>query len=189
LSASATGNLGKWVVLALVGGVVSTLCDHLHATSGVLYYPRPAFWSQAWWVLPLFFGATLVTVGTADLGRQRLGLPAVAEPSWLELAGDLIAFVTAYVWTSYGHEQPTMLAVLMVGFWLALMLRRPRWVWIVSLPSALFGSLFEASLSSVGGFYYHHPDFAGVPRWLPALYLYVGMLAVSLRAKLFPTPA
>jgi len=181
------GRAGKWVILALVGGVVSTLCDHLHATSGVLWYPRPVLWSQAWWVLPLFFGATLLTVGTADLGRRALGLPPVAEPSWREVAGDLLAFVTAYIWTSFGHTQPTMLALLMVGFWVALMARRPRWVWIVSLLSAVLGSLFEAGLSWADGFHYHHPDLLGVPRWLPVLYLYVGLLSVSLRAKLFPT--
>ena len=42
------------------------------------------------------------------------------------------------------------------------------------------GLLFEALFSSLGLFYYHRPDLLGVPRWLPAIYLHVGLLALSL---------
>jgi len=38
----------RWLVLALVGAVICTVCDHLHATHGVLVYVHPVAWDQAW---------------------------------------------------------------------------------------------------------------------------------------------
>ncbi|MGZ3440750.1 MAG: hypothetical protein ACXVDD_14605 [Polyangia bacterium] len=49
---------------------------------------------------------------------------------------------------------------------------------------AVAGSGFEASWSAFGFFFYRHPDLAGVPRWLPGIYLHVALIAGPLERVL-----
>jgi hypothetical protein len=55
---------------------------------------------------------------------------------------------------------------------------------VFCLLAALSGVLFEATLSALGGFAYIDPDFLGVPRWLPGLYLHAALAAVRIRGLL-----
>jgi hypothetical protein len=178
--------LTKLLGAALVGAVLCTLCDHLHATNGVLSYANPFIWSQAWWVPLLFLGASLGAVTGAGTVRSLLGGKAVAKPGPARLLGDVVSFVTAYAFTAYGHVLPNVVLVVLVAWWVARMLAlaeidsaAARWVVVFSLVTAVAGCGFEASWSALGFFHYHHPDFAGVPRWLPGIYLHVAPLAVS----------
>lgn len=176
----------RWVVLALVGAAVCTVCDHLHATHGVLFYPHVAFWSQAWWVPLLFAGASLAAVAGATPVRRAFGARGEAAPTARQIAGDGLAFVTAYAYTSFApHDRPNVTLALLVAWWLARVLRdRPAWLVAYSLLTAVAGTLFEAGWSALGFFAYHHPDFIGVPRWLPGIYLHVALLAGPLERTL-----
>jgi hypothetical protein len=174
----------RWVVLALVGSAICTVGDHLHATHGVLVYPRPDFWEQAWWVPLLFAAASIVTVAGAGPLRQLLGgrhreAPA---PTARQLAGDGIAFVAAYVYTSFAPaDRPNVTLAVLVAFWAARVVRgAPAWLIVYSLILGVAGSAFEGTWSALGFFHYVHPDVAGVPRWLPGIYLHVGVAAGSL---------
>jgi len=173
----------RWVVLALVGGLICTFGDHLHATHRVLAYPHIAFWDQAFWVGPLFAAASLACVLGARpfLGwARRRG--EVRRPDVRQLAADGIGFFAAYAYTSFSPaDQPNVtLAVLLIAFAVRVLAER-RATWLVGycLLLAVAGSLFEAGLSSTGAFYYHHPDFV-VPRWLPGIYLHAGLIAGEL---------
>ena len=173
--------LPRWLLLVLVGAVLCTLGDHLHATLGVLVYARVAFWDQAWWVAPLFGSATVVCVLGA---RPFLGGPSpasVAPPA--RLIADLVGFCAAYAYTSVAaHDRPLLtLLVLSVAFVVRVLgdARSPGLV-LYSLLLAVGGTLFEAGLSSTGAFHYLHPDLLGVPMWLPGIYLHAGLIAGEL---------
>ncbi len=180
----------SWVLLAIAGGLICTLGDHLHATEGVLAYPHVAFFGQAWWVFPLFTAATLVCV----IGARPFFAIARGElrrPDARQLAIDGIGFFGAYAYTSFapaGRPNVT-LAVLVIAFVVRVLgERRAPWLIIYCVALAIGGSLFEAALSSTHAFYYHHPDFI-VPRWLPGIYLHAGLLAGELGILFLSAPA
>jgi hypothetical protein len=185
-------NARRWLLAATGGGILCVVGDHLHVSQGVLFYPRAAFWDQAWWVFPLFFGATLVVVGGVRLIHPSPRTPGSTEnpehPARVAL-GDLVAFFTAYAFTAYAHSLPDVVLWVLVGLWLARVIHgmAPRHV-LFCLLVALGGTLWEAMFSGLGAFTYRHPDFLGVPRWLPALYLHAAVLADSARTLLGEPP-
>jgi hypothetical protein len=61
---------------------------------------------------------------------------------------------------------------------------RANWLIAYSLVMAVAGAGFEAFWSSLGFFYYRHPDVLGVPRWLPGIYLHVALVAGPLERVL-----
>ena len=127
----------------------------------------------------------LAVVGGASPMRSLFGSGSDRAPSLSELAGDAIGFVVAYAYTAFGHLQPSLVARVLGGFWVARVLReRPSWMVPYSLAVAAGGTLFEAGLSSTGAFRYHHPDFLGVPIWLPGIYLHCALFAGSLHVLL-----
>lgn len=171
----------RWVLVALAGAILCTVCDHLHATHGVLWYPKVSYWDQAWWVPLLFAAASVGGVASVGMIRKALGGRELDLPTPLEIAGDAIGFVTAYVYTSFGHHQPNVVAGVLVGFWLVRVLNRtPAWLIVFSILVGIGGTLFEAGWSALGFFYYRDPDFIGVARWLPGIYLHVAFLMASL---------
>lgn len=173
----------RWAVALLAGGLIATVGDHLHVVYGVLYYPHPAIFRQAWWVLPLFVSATWSMVSGADTVRRALG----GEPLAAKLGEALLAagaFFVAYAFTAVAAELPTFVLVVLVLTWLPRVRGLPRWILIFALVVAACGVGFEAGLSRLGGFYYVNPDFLGVPRWLPGLYLHAALAAPRIRALL-----
>jgi len=168
----------RWLLLILFGATICTLGDHLHATSGVLAYREVAFWDQAWWVGPLFGGATIACVVGARPFIAWGKATEVAPPR--RLLADLIGFCAAYAYTSFAaHDRPNVTLVVLVMVFVVRVLAedRARWLVVYSLALAVCGTLFEAGLSSTGAFYYLHPDLLGVPRWLPGIYLHAGLIA------------
>jgi hypothetical protein len=179
----ATGIL-PWVAAAAAGAVICTVCDHLHVVTGVLTYPHVAFWGEAWWV-PLLFGtASVVIVASAGNLRRMFSAPPLAAPSPRRVAAGGVAFVTAYAFTAFGHELPNVVAAVLAGFWLARALQAPAWLVVYSIVVAIGGSAFEATWSALGFFRYLVPDFAGIPRWLPGIYLHVAFLTADLERVL-----
>jgi hypothetical protein len=175
-----------WLVLAVVGAAVCTAGDHLHATHGVLAYTHPTLWNQAWWVPLLFAGASLAAVAGATPLRRLFGARAPVPSSARELAGDGIAFIVAYAYTSFAPADRPNVTLALLGFWWLERVVRGRAAWLVvySLVMALAGSAFEATWSALGFFAYAHPDVAGVPRWLPGIYLHAALLAGPLERVL-----
>src|SRR5262245_39282882 len=71
----------NWARMMVVAGAVCTICDHWHATSGVLSYSSPSIWSQAWWAPLLFAFASLALVGPLRPLHARFGLAHPVRPS------------------------------------------------------------------------------------------------------------
>src|SRR6185503_2411797 len=170
-----------WLLVAVAGAAICTACDHLHVVTGVLSYPHPVFFSQAWWVPFLFGAASVAAVAGARTVRRMVGGAPLPRPTAGQVAGDGLAFVTAYAFTAYGHTLPNVVGLVLVGFWLARVLRGVTpWLVVYSIVIGLAGPLFEAFWSSLGFFHYSAPDLLGVPRWLPGIYLHVAFLAAGL---------
>ena len=176
----------RWLVLALIGAAVCTVGDHLHATHGVLFYPHPVVWDQAWWVPLLFAGASLAAVAGATPIRRLFGARTSAPPTPREIAGDGLAFAIAYAYTSFApHDRPNVTLALLAAWWLArVVYGRAPWLIAYSLVMAVGGTAFEGTWSALGFFYYHHPDIVGVPRWLPGIYLHAALIAGPLERVL-----
>lgn len=175
----------RWILVALCGAVACTLGDHLHATHGVLTYAHPAFWDQAWWVLPLFFAASLAALFGARVTRRMFKAAPLSPNDPKLVAADGIAFATAYAMTSFTHEAANATLAVLVAFWIVRMLAgAPPWLIVLSLANAIAGPLVEAAISSAGGFAYDHPDFMLVARWLPGIYLHVAPISARLEALL-----
>jgi len=138
----------------------------------------------AWWGPLLFFGAAIAVLALA-VGSRRALRGSPVDAAWPRIAGDALAFVTAYAFTAFAAELPDVVLAVLVGWWIARMLssRAQPWVVALGLGLAVLGPLFEDRWASLGMFAYCRPDLAGVPRWLPALYLHVAPLAARLEAR------
>jgi len=179
----------RWFSAFVIGGVICTVLDHQHVVWGVLTYPTPDFWEQAWWV-PLLFGCgTVVSLSLVAPMRRLLGGSEVEAPSGLLALADAASFMAAYYVTAVGQHAPDLVTAVLVGaFLIRAVAGMPAWAVAFCLSTALGGPAFESFWSALGFFHYVHPDFIGVARWLPALYLHVGVAAVSVGA-LMSAPA
>jgi hypothetical protein len=169
----------------LIGAVLCTVLDHQHVVWGVLYYPHPDFWQQAWWVPLLFFTGTLGALTATGAVRRLLRAPEGPRPMAALVAVDVASFAAAYYLTAVGHRAPNMLTAILVGTWLVRAASSlSGWAVAFCIGMALVGPAVESAVSALGGFYYYHPDFIGVARWLPALYLHAGVAGVSVSTLL-----
>jgi hypothetical protein len=180
----------RWLVLAIVGSAICTYGDHLHATHGVLAYRKIDYGAQAWWVPLLFATASLVTVLAARpfiaWARARASLPA---PELGRIVADGVGFFGAYAYTSFApHERPNVTFVVLAVAFLVRVIgeRRPPWQVAYCLLLGAGGVITEASISSTGGFWYHHPDILGTARWLSGIYFHAGLLASDLAILMLP---
>jgi hypothetical protein len=170
--------------LLLLGATLGTALDALEVYSGVERYPRPMLFGVAWWV-PLLFGAAAVAIGYSHplvdplISRtrpyRRLS-SSMGELTWLVLAYLISAS------TLDSQAKVGLIAIIYLNFWL---LAGRSWQdLLLSLVTAITGTLVEMILVNAGVFSYTHPDILGVPYWLPGLYacasLAVGDLGRSL---------
>ena len=165
--------LGAQAAVFVAGAVVGVTFDRLHVVSGVLCYARPVLAGQAVWV-PLLFG----TGGLILVNGHRLFLrrPPPVPPPPSSLVAPALAFAAAYVATALWSDHPRLLAAGLALAWIARIAGRPTADRIAAgLAVAVGGPLVEAAVSATGGFFYTHPDYLGVPIWLPALYLHVSL--------------
>ena len=178
-------HLGRAILwLFLLGAIFGTALDAFHVYSYVEQYTRPAFLGVAWWV-PLLFGIAAVAIGYShpltdplihNLRRPRRLTMSIAELAWL-----LLAYVIAASPIS-SLAKTVLLTLIYFNFWL---LTGRGWQnLLLSLVTAITGTLVEMTLVAAGAFSYLQPDMLGVPYWLPFMYacasLAVGDLGRSL---------
>jgi hypothetical protein len=174
-----------WIIALLMGAAVCTVLDHEHVVWGVLSYPHPDYWQQAMWVPLLFFMGTMAALGATGAVQRLVGGDRGPPPSAALVAVDVASFAAAYYLTAVAHHAPDVLTAILAGTWLVRASSGlPGWAVAYCIGTALVGPAVEGALSALGGFHYHHPDFLGVTRWLPALYLHVGVVAVSVSGLL-----
>jgi hypothetical protein len=174
-----------------LGAVLGTLLDGIHAYGDVLEYSDPAFGRWAWFV-PLEFGLLGLAVGSAMPLLERLATKS-RPPEWpaqtrlLELA----LFVALYLSTALvPHEAALALAITFAALAAGRLafFSQPGDLAYVLLACVL-GPAAEAALSGLGVFDYRHPDFLGIPYWLPFLWANGGFLIRRLLAPIVLRPA
>lgn len=178
------------VFFASLGVLMGTVFDAFHVWTGTAWYANTLvlpFFRVAWYV-PLEFTAAGIVVGMA---RPELDEELQRERSGLSLRSVLLGLgCFAFAWGGSGAATPlcwdaagvarctshpnavilALLAVFAAGTWLAF--DRTLEGVLVALFTAGIGVGVEASLVKLTDTYrYTHPDFWGVPMWLPPLYL------------------
>src|SRR5581483_11797290 len=178
----------RWCIfwLFLSGAIVGSTLDALHVYSQVERYPVPALLGMlAWWV-PLVFGGAAVVIGCThplvdpllhNRRRARSILASSSELTWLVLA----YLISASILDSLAKSG--LLVIIYLNFWL--FSGRGWQNLMLSVVTAITGTLIEMILVTAGAFSYLHPDIIGVPYWLPFIYAFaslaVGDLGRSLR--------
>jgi hypothetical protein len=185
----------KWraiLWLFLLGATLGTALDAIHVYSNTEHYPPPTILGLAWWV-PLLFGAAAVAIGYSHPMvdpllhhvRSRRLVSSIGELTWLLLAYLISASEIASI------AKAGLILIIYLNF---LVVAGKSWQNVLlSLVTAITGTLVEMILVTVGAFKYTHPEILGlVPYWLPFLYicasLAVGdlgrsLLAVSARTR------
>jgi hypothetical protein len=163
---------------------VGTALDGIHLLGDVLAYETQAFGEWAWFV-PLEFGLAGVAAGIAIPAVERAVGPAVFPPLGLaRRAAELVLFAAAYGATALwdGDGAPWVTAGLLLLVAVRLTVAPIRGDWLYALAAAVLGPLAEIAILGTGAFDYAHPDVAGIPMWLPALWANGGLLIRRLLA-------
>jgi hypothetical protein len=184
----------RLVALFVFGGLGGAMCDQIHVQAGVLSYPTPWLAGQAWWVGPNFGLATLlIALGTLPFAAP-LAARAPAAPRGREIAVAAALFVAAYLASGLLAGSPRALALGYALTFAARLWPRPERgpLALYAVGLAIGGTSYEAALAGTGAFAYAAPELAGVPLWLPGLYLHGAFLAALVLRKLAgsasPTP-
>ncbi len=168
----------RLAVCFAIGAVAGTLLDGLHLLGDVLSYEHEAFGEWAWFV-PLEFGLAGVGAGIAIPWLERAAGPG-APPRFSPAARvlELALFATLYGATALwdGDGAPWLLAGLGGLVIVRLAVASVPGDWAYAAVAAVLGPLGEIAISATGAFDYAHPDFAGIPMWLPALWANGGLL-------------
>ncbi len=155
--------------LFILGIVCGTLLDAFQVANQVERYPVPAFLGVAWWV-PLLFGTASLAIGLSHPLVDPL-LRHHRSPSLLNSIPELGWLILAYL-ISVGALDPFtktgLLLLIYLNFW---MLSGRAWQNLVlSIVTAITGTLVEMILVALGAFEYLHPNWLGVTAWLPLIY-------------------
>ena len=178
-----------WPGLAVALCLLGAALDQIHVQSGLLSYPDPAWWGQAWWV-PLNFAVLLTSLVAVTIPLARAGAPLLggsAPPANAMLAADFAWFAGAYALSGLvAPDDPGLLAAAYVVVWVArIALRRDRAFLVpYGIALALAGCGVEAAEIALGWFSYAEPDVAGVPLWLAGIYLHGAPLALGVARRL-----
>ncbi|HRI67768.1 MAG TPA: hypothetical protein PK156_26205 [Polyangium sp.] len=157
------------LTLILIGATVGVLLDGVHSHFGATSYTNPVFAKTAWWAPLLFAGAYVGGIARPLLSDKPL------LPSWKPAVG-MGLFVAAYFVTVAPLDVSTRVALLIGMFVTGYHFCDPsRACLIVSAIAAFSGPFVEINLIQAGLFVHHEAHFAGVPYWLPVLYMNAGV--------------
>jgi len=157
------------LILAGVGATLGVLLDGLHSHFGATSYTNPVFAKAAWWAPLLFAGAY-----TAGAVRPWIDRRPILPPWKPVLAMGL--FVVAYALTVAPLDVSSRVALLIATFATGFHFCDPsRACLIVALVGSFSGPFVESLLIRAGTFVHHEAHVAGVPVWLPVLYMNAGV--------------
>ena len=113
-----------WLKILLVGGICGALCDQIHVQGEVLWYAVPVLLDQAWWVAPLFGGASLVMYVSTSVWAPWSERLAPAPKANGEIARELLWFVAMYALSAGMHRKPLWLCALYAVLFVRRLVRR-----------------------------------------------------------------
>lgn len=154
-----------------MGGIVGATCDSFHSHEDVLVYSHEWILKMAWWVPLLFAGAT-VTVAYGHLFFDWAFHLPQKQPGWPRVIAGLAAFVAVYAASAYLPVQDDakilILDMAIIAMWLIF---NRSWQGVLQMVfTSILGCVVEITLVANDSFRYLHPQFLGIPYWLPFLY-------------------
>lgn len=173
------------LVLFLTGFVLGSIYDGFHTHSGTTYYPVPWLFQMAWWT-PFLFGAASLLIGIAHIRFEAYSNPFLGSPTWGRVVLGFFAFGVLYFASGY-FKVSTMLKFTTLGIGSLLIwyyFDRTRKGFSLNIAIATVGCLMEILLGFFNKFHYVHPDFLGIPFWLPFLYIGGSVTVGNLARKL-----
>ena len=166
-------------IVGAAGGLVGDQGHVASETTRYLDHGVPFIWESAIW-FPLIVGAM-----TAATGELRLHLGPARKCDALEALGAIGAVVGIYAVTALVRDQPLGPATALI--WALAFLTIARYSdglpgIACGVATAVAGTVGEIVLIAAGVFEYGDGigPLAGVPPWLPALYLAFGVVAARL---------
>jgi hypothetical protein len=179
-----------WAIgwLFLLGATLGSGLDAFHVYNKVEQYPMPILFGVAWWV-PLLFGSAAVIIGYSHAvadpllwhrQRPRRLISSIGELTWLILAYLVSASILGSI------AKLGLLSIIYLNFWL--LVGRTWQNILLSLVTAITGTLIEMILVTAGAFTYLHADFVGVPYWLPCIYFIASLAVGDLGRSLLISP-
>jgi len=173
-----------------LGAVAGTLLDGIHLYGDAESYRDPVLGRWAWFV-PLEFGLAGLAAGLAVPAiERRFGPPVPPRFGIARRVGEAALFTAAYVATALldGEGAPWLTAGLLALVALRVVLAPLRGDWAYAAAAAVLGPAGEIVILGTGAFDYAHPDVAGIPIWLPALWANGGLLIRRLFVPLVQNP-
>jgi hypothetical protein len=173
--------------------LIATLCDQVWVRLGVMVYPKPFRFGQAWWV-PLLFGVVALLIVHTFVIATRLLLPAsTPQPedpqgrAFIAGAWFVAAFISGGLFDAYSPQLALLLFLIwLIRLWPASNSVREALVLILlSFLVAVAGTFGESAAGYLNLMYYPRPDFCRVPYWLPALWLNAALFARELSRAWF----
>lgn len=174
----------------LLGAALGTVLDGIHLYGDVESYRGPVLGRWAWFV-PLEFGlAGLAAALAVPVIEGRFGPPAPPRFGIVRRVGEAAVFTAAYLATALldGDGAPWLAAGLLALLALRLVIAPVRGDWAYAASAAALGAAAEIAILQTGAFDYAHPDLAGIPVWLPALWANGGLLIRRLLVPLVYGP-
>ncbi len=157
------------LILAALGATLGVLLDALHTHFGATSYTNPIFAKAAWWVPLLFAGAFTCGIARPLLDRNP---PMSADKVGLGMG----LFALAYALTVAPLDLSSRTALLIATFATGFHFCDPsRLCLTVCLIGGFTGPLVESMVVRTGAFVHHEAHIAGVPIWLPVLYMNAGV--------------
>ncbi|KAG2501978.1 hypothetical protein HYH03_000474 [Edaphochlamys debaryana] len=181
LGSAELGQLAFWA--ALSGAALGPICDSAHSRFDVLHYTSPTItWpiETCWWVPPLFAVAA-VTLCCGHVLLDPRGDPprCGTQPGWPVVLAGIAAFCLQYAFSgafesTLGLTSPLLFHGLLLGsglgLWYAVDGTRQGLLWAI-LTAALGPVLEVVLINNLGLYHYTHPDVAGIPLFIPWVYL------------------
>lgn len=184
----------RYVTLAFYFSLVATLLDLTWVKLGVMEYPQPFRFGQAWWV-PLQFVVVAPVIVQFFVIATRLLLPDSTPQPRDPGASVAIAaawFVAAFLGCAlFDRSGPGTFALLLLGIWLIRMwfvsnsVREALVMLLLSLVVSAAGTLGERGAIALDVMRYTRADFWSVPYWLPFLWLHAALFARELARAWF----
>jgi hypothetical protein len=170
--------------------VVISFFDGFHTHSGTTEYPHVVILKMAWWT-PLLFGSVVGFGGLLYDRAYRWMNGPERLPSWDQLVTALFLFGLLYASSGFLPINNTPKLILLLAGALLVWLRvdGSRQGLVLAALNAALGCTTEIVLTHFGAFRHLQADIAGIPIWLPGLYLAAGPTLGQLARKTLASPS
>jgi hypothetical protein len=168
-----------FLLFALLGAVITTLCDGVHIHTSTLVYAKSFLFHQAWWVFPGFVLAFLFMeyayFHVANSLSSGISIQkSVSGGDARELIEAAMTFTLVYIFSGFGNFKPIFSSVILYGIFMVRwsFTYERSWLLLLAASMAVGGMFVEGLISAAHLMTYRQADVFHVPFWLGGLYMH-----------------